>query len=124
MRVWPYDSFSPKGKRPRQIPIVKSLKPIISKLGKRKKPDNYVFRPFSSEHRLYKRFAAHVKRLGLKGTLHDLRHSFANYLAMAGTPIPVIKELLGHSDISATMIYSHLSPDIHKKEIEKLPFKS
>lgn len=42
--------------------------------------------------------------------------------AMAGVPIPVIKELLGHSDIATTMIYAHLSPDIHKAAVEKLPF--
>jgi site-specific recombinase XerD len=41
---------------------------------------------------------------------------------MQGVPIPVIKELLGHSDISTTMIYAHLSPEIHKKAVDKLPF--
>jgi len=45
-----------------------------------------------------------------------IRHTFASHL------IPVIQELLGHSDITTTMIYAHLSPDIHKKEIAKLPF--
>jgi len=58
----------------------------------------------------------------MRGTLHDLRHTFASHLAMAGTPIPDIKELLGHSDIATTMIYSHLSPDRHKAEVEKLDF--
>jgi hypothetical protein len=41
---------------------------------------------------------------------------------MAGVPIPVIKELLGHSDIATNMIYAHLSPDVHKAAVEKLPF--
>jgi site-specific recombinase XerD len=41
---------------------------------------------------------------------------------MAGTPIPVIKELLGHSDIATTMIYAHLSPELHKAEVDKLDF--
>jgi site-specific recombinase XerD len=63
-----------------------------------------------------------AKKLGIKGTLHDLRHTFANHLAMNGVSIPIIKELLGHSDISTTMIYSHLSPDIHIAAIQKLQF--
>jgi integrase len=122
IRVWPYDGFSPKGKRPRKIPIPQGLKEVLRKLSRKKSPDDFVFRPFQSEHRLYKRFAALVKELGMKGTLHDLRHTYASHLAMAGVPIPVIKELLGHSDIATTMIYSHLSPEVHKAAVEKLPF--
>ncbi|MCP4581087.1 MAG: tyrosine-type recombinase/integrase [candidate division Zixibacteria bacterium] len=63
-----------------------------------------------------------MKKIKIKGRPRDLRHTFASYLAMAGTPIPVIQEFLGHSSISTTMIYAHLSPNIHKKEIAKLPF--
>lgn len=122
LRVWPYEGFSPKGKRARTIPISLSLAPILRGLSKKKKPDDFVFRPFQSEHRLYKRFAALIAELGMKGTLHDLRHTYASHLAMAGVPIPVVKELLGHSDIATTMIYAHLSPDIHKAAVEKLPF--
>ncbi len=122
LRVWPYDGFSPKGKRPRRIPISKSLLPLLKRLSKGNSEDDYVLRPHKSEHRFYKHFVALLNELGIKGTLHDLRHTFASHLAMAGTPIPVLKELLGHSDISTTMIYAHLSPDIHRAEVEKLPF--
>ncbi len=123
IRVWAYDGFSPKGKRPRSIPISANLRKVIAKLLKDKALDNYVFRPFKCQERLYKRFSALLKRLGMKGTLHDLRHSFASNLAMSGTPIPVIKELLGHADISTTMIYSHLSPNLYQVAIDKLPFE-
>ena len=71
----------------------------------------------------YKRFSALLKTLGTEGTLHDLRHTYASHLAMNGTPIPVIKELLGHADISTTMIYSHLSPEMHKAAVDQLPFR-
>ncbi len=46
---------------------------------------------------------------------HDLRHTFASRLAQAGVPIVVIKELLGHKDITTTMRYAHLAPtDLYK----------
>jgi integrase len=41
---------------------------------------------------------------------HDLRHTFASKLAIAGTPIHTIQRLLGHSTIEMTMRYAHLSP--------------
>jgi integrase len=63
-----------------------------------------------------------MKELKMKGRPHDLRNTFASHLSMSGTPIPVIQDFLGHSAISTTMIYAHLSPDIHKKEVSKLPF--
>lgn len=122
IRVWPYGDYSPKGKRPRTIPMTAETKKILAKQLKNKKADEYAFRPFPSENRLYKRFAELLKELDLKGTLHDLRHTFASHLAMEGVPIPVIKELLGHSNISTTMVYAHLSPEIHKAAVDKLPF--
>ena len=41
---------------------------------------------------------------------HTLRHTFASWLAIQGTPILTIKELLGHQSLAMTERYSHLSP--------------
>jgi site-specific recombinase XerD len=52
------------------------------------------------------------RRAGLEvtGGLHILRHTSCSRLAMAGAPALAIKELAGHTSLTTTMRYMHLSP--------------
>ena len=51
---------------------------------------------------------------------HDLRHTFASHWIMRGGSLKGLQVILGHSTISMTMRYSHLSKEFQKEEIKLL----
>jgi site-specific recombinase XerD len=60
--------------------------------------------------------AANLQRI----RFHDLRHSFASQLVMAGVPLIAVQQYLGHSDLAMTMRYAHLSPSARLDYVARL----
>src|SRR3990167_1705910 len=71
--------------------------------------------------KIRKALANACKKAGLKGvTPHTMRHTFASHLVMSGVDLNTVQRLLGHTSISTTMVYSHLTEDHLARGVERL----
>ena len=106
----------------RQIPINKTLKALFKSMPRHIKSD-FVFckkngKPYGD---IKKSFNSALKKAGLDDvTFHTLRHTTASWLVMRGASLKAVAEILGHSDISTTQRYAHLSEGYMTKAVELL----
>ncbi|MCL5028313.1 MAG: tyrosine-type recombinase/integrase [Bacteroidetes bacterium] len=119
------DEFVTKSKRERIIPISKNILPLLNELKNTEHSDyvitnenGYKYHPATFSH-VFK-YAVRKARLSDEIHFHSLRHSFASNLVRKGVSLYVVKELLGHSEIKTTQIYSHLDSSNLIAAIEKL----
>jgi integrase len=107
----------------REIPINNVLREALTSLP-RHLTTPYVFWQGDEGIRyldVKKSFASALKRAGIRDFhFHDLRHTFASQLVMAGADLTTVKELLGHKTLAMTLRYSHLAPGHKVKAVSLL----
>lgn len=95
--------------RERTIPIVPSLRPWLEYI-----PLSINFEGLKTG------FARARKKAGIDVNFHDLRHSCASLLINAGTPLEVVRDILGHTTVKTTERYAHIHVDRQREALERL----
>jgi integrase len=105
IRVLSTDDDRTKSGKWREIPLTENAKEALDQLGK----EIYVL-PRIRPESLSRAFIIEAGRIGVGGSLHSLRHSYASHLVMAGVPLRTVQKLMGHAHFTTTERYAHLAP--------------
>lgn len=101
-----------KGDKARQIPLLKSLFNELEDYIKQEKPKVFLLEKEGEQmtvNQIRYLFNKLFKKFGIKATPHQLRHSYATHMLHNGARISDVSELLGHSSMVSTQIYTKLS---------------
>lgn len=117
-----------KSHEKRFVPINQICKRVLEKLIRKQANLEYVFigrqgNPIAVNH-IYREFKAAQVKAGFQNfyRFHDLRHTFASHFMMKGGNIYDLQKILGHSNITMTQKYAHLSPSHLSRATEILNF--
>lgn len=111
-----------KGNKQRDIPIIKFISELIYIYIDSCLPKEFLFEKDGrkkDENSLRYIVTKVFKRISLKVTPHQLRHSYATELLNGGAPIIDVSELLGHKSMATTQIYTKLGSVLKQKNYNK-----
>lgn len=111
-----------KGNKHRDVPLLHSTKELIDEYLSDNSPKVFLFEANDerlSENSLRYTVNKVFKRVGLKVTPHQLRHSYATSLLNSNAPIADVSELLGHSTMATTQIYTKLGSALKQQNYNK-----
>jgi len=111
-----------KGDKERQVPLLEPLYQQIETYIKRENPSVYLLEKNGQQmntQQIRYLFTKVFKKSGIKATPHQLRHSFATHLLHNGARISDVSELLGHSSMVSTQIYTELGSSKKLNEYSK-----
>jgi integrase len=102
----------------RDIPMNETVRAILEEFDRKKE---YIFHSSNGKRiddtQIHLAFHEALRRSGIEDFhFHDLRHTFASNLVMAGAELNDVRELLGHKNMTMTLRYAHLSPK-HKTKV-------
>ncbi|RUM64318.1 MAG: integrase [Sulfurimonas sp.] len=111
-----------KGNKERDVPLLESTKEIIDEYLSSFVTNKFLFEKNGeklSENSLRYMVNKVFRDVSLKVTPHQLRHSYATVLLNAGAPIVDVSELLGHSSMATTQIYTKLGSALKQQNYNK-----
>jgi len=112
-----------KPKKARQIPVNDALEVMFKRIRKEQHlTSKHIFlyngKPVKEVRRAFK---TSLKKANIQDfKFHDLRHTFASHLIMKGGSLKDLQELLGHSTMTMTLRYAHLTQEHKKKAVNLL----
>ena len=111
-----------KGNKERDVPLLNDVKVLIDEYLSVFMPKRFLFEKNGkklSENSLRYMITKIFGRVGLKVTPHQLRHAYASSLLNSGAPIVDVSELLGHSSMATTQIYTKLGSALKQQNYNK-----
>jgi len=111
-----------KGSKQRDLPIIDSTNTLLERYLQNNEPKQYLFEKNGkklSENSLRYIVTKIFNRVAIKVTPHQLRHSYASSLLNGGAPIVDVSELLGHSSMATTQIYTKLGSALKQQNYNK-----
>jgi len=107
--IWPDEA---KAGKPIAVPLNTDALAVLKERSGINECYVFTYRKKTIFHTTTKAWALACKRAGIEPgfTFHDLRHTWASWHVMGGTPLEVLRQLGGWADMTMVLRYAHLSP--------------